>query len=189
MCTSRAIAKPNTTGDTLFAECSALCRVSKHGHSAKRRFAKCRTRQSRHSANAVFAECQTLGKEGHSANVLFVECQALGKIPQATPVAPPSSFAECWPLALGKRAVFVECLAWHSAKRFLCRVPISTLGKVFLFFLFLFSNFFYGIYTVPRSTCSNLELFYDFLVYFFNFLCLLEFFLEKVNLNCRCMKY
>ena len=39
--------------------------------------------------------------------------------------------------------------AWHSAKRFLCRVPIPTLGKVFLFFLFLFSNFFCGIYTVP----------------------------------------
>ena len=70
---------PNTTGDALFAECSALCRVSKYGHSAKRQFAECRTRQSQHSAKAVFAECQTLGKEGHSANVLFAECQALGK--------------------------------------------------------------------------------------------------------------
>ena len=45
-----------TTGDALFAECSALCRVSKHGHSAKRQFVECRTRQSRHSAKAVFVE-------------------------------------------------------------------------------------------------------------------------------------
>ena len=70
---------PDTTGDALFVECLVLCRVSKHGHSAKRQFTECRTWQSRHSAKAVFAECQTLGKEGHSANALFAECQALGK--------------------------------------------------------------------------------------------------------------
>ena len=63
--------------------------------------------------------------------------------------------------------------AWHSAKRFLCRVPILTLGKVF--FLFLFSNFFCGIYTVPWSTCSNLKLFYDLLVYFLIFYVYLNF--------------
>ena len=70
---------PCTMGDALFTECSELCRVSKHGHSAKRQFAECRTRQSRPSAKSIFAECQTLGKEGHSANVLFAECQTLGK--------------------------------------------------------------------------------------------------------------
>ena len=73
----------------------------------------------------------------------------LDKIPQATPVAPPSSFAECWPLALGKRAVFAECLAWHLAKRFLCRVPIPTLGKVF-FFIFVFKFFLWHLYSTLK---------------------------------------
>ena len=41
----------------------------------------------------------------------------LGKIPQPTPVAPPSSFAECWPLALGKRAVFAECCKPSTRQR------------------------------------------------------------------------
>jgi len=71
----------------------------------------------------------------------------LGKIPQPTLVAPPSSFAECWPLALGKRSVFAECLAWHSAKRFLCRVPIPTLGKVFFF---VFKFFLWHLYSTLK---------------------------------------
>ena len=76
----------------------------------------------------------------------------LGKIPQATPVVVPlSSFAECWPLALGKRSVFAECLSWHSTKRFLCRVPIPTLGKVFLFFfIFIFKFFLWHLYSTLK---------------------------------------
>ena len=54
-------------------------------------------------------------------------------------------------------------------------MPIATLGKVFLFFLFLFTNFFCGIYTLLRSTCSNLKLFYDLLVYFLIFYVYLNF--------------
>ena len=141
--------------------------MSKHGHSAKRQFIECRTRQSRHSAKAVFAECQTLGKRPLCRVSGTRQRITIGKIPQATPVAPPSSFAECWPLALGKRAVFVECCKPGIRQRGSfdeCQLRHST--KYFLFFLFLFSNFFCGIYTVPRSTCSNLELFYDFLYIF-----------------------
>ena len=55
----------------------------------------------------------------------------------------------CRVLAVSTRQTCCLCRvlqAWHSAKRFLCRVPIPSLGKVFLF---LFLNFFYGIYTVP----------------------------------------
>ena len=74
----------------------------------------------------------------------------IGKIPQPTPAAPRSSFAECWPLALGKRVVFAECLAWHSAKRFLCRVPIPTLGKVFLFIFFVFKFFLWHLYSTLK---------------------------------------
>ena len=83
--------------------------MSKHGHSVKRQFTECRTRQIRHSAKAVFAECQTLGKCPLCRVSGTRQRITLGKIPQATPVAPPSSFAECWPLALGKHAIFAEC--------------------------------------------------------------------------------
>ena len=45
----------------------------------------------------------------------------------------------CLVLAVSTRQTFCLCRvlqAWHSAKRFLCRVPIPTLGKVFLFFFY-----------------------------------------------------
>ena len=106
----------------------AVCRVL---HSAKPALGKgrlCRVPNTRQRG--------TLGKRPLCRVSGTRQRITLGKIPQLTSVAPPSSFAECWPLALGKRAVFAECLAWHSAKRFLCRVPISTLGKVFLFFIY-----------------------------------------------------
>ena len=70
----------------------------------------------------------------------------LGKILQPTPVASPSSFAECWPLALGKCAVFAECCKPSTRQRGSfaeCQFRHSV--KYF----FLFSNFFCGIYTVP----------------------------------------
>ena len=150
---------PITTGDAFFTECSEFCQVSKHEHSAKRQFAECRTRQRpslpsvKHSAN-VHPQQNTSGDAGGPSVIL------------------------CRVLAVSTRQTFCLCQvlqAWHSAKRFLCRVSIPTLSKVF----FLFSNFFCGIYIVPWSTCSNLELFYDFLVYFLNFLCLLEIFSKK----------
>ena len=155
-----------------FAECSALCRVSKHGHSAKRQFVECRTRQSRHSVKAVFAECQTLGKEGHSANVLLPSVRLSAKNnprQNNSGDAGGPSVILCRVLAVSTRQTCCLCQvlqAWHSA-------------KYFYFFLFFFSNLLCGIYTIPWSICSNLELFYDFLVYFFNFLCLLEFFSKK----------
>ena len=130
-------------GDALFAECSALCRVSKHGHSAKRQFAECRTRQSRHSAKAVFAKCQTLGKEGHSAK---------NNPRQNTSGDAGGPFVIlCRVLAVSTRQTCCLCRvlqAWHSAKRFLCRVPIATLGKVFLFFfIFVFKFFLWHLYS------------------------------------------
>ena len=133
-----------TTGDALFAKCSALCRVSKHGHSAKPALGKgrlCRVPNTRQ--RGTLGKCPLCRVSGTRQRI------TLGKIPQPTLVAPPSSFAECWPLALGKRAVFAECLAWHSAKRFLCRVPIPTLGKVF-FFIFVFKIFLWHLYSTLK---------------------------------------
>ena len=109
-----------TTGDTLFAECSELCRVSKHEHSTKRQFAECRTRQSRHSA-----------KNNHRQNT-------------SSDAGGPSVIL-CRVLAVSPRQTCCLCRvlqAWHSAKRFLCRVPIPTLGKVFLFFFIFVFKFF-----------------------------------------------
>ena len=145
-----------TMGDALFAECSALCRVSKHGHSAKRQFAECRpaalgkagTRQrlslpsAKHSAKRDTRQTSSLPSVRHSAK----------NNPQQNTSADAGgpSVILCRVLAVSTRQTFCLCRvlqAWHSAKRFLCRVPIPTLSKVF--FLFLFSNFFCGIYTVP----------------------------------------
>ena len=64
----------------------------------------------------------------------------LGKIPHATPVAPPSSFAECWPLALGKRCVFAECCKPALGKE----VPLPSANsdtRQSIFFYFCFQNF------------------------------------------------
>ena len=50
----------------------------------------------------------------------------------------------CQVLAISTRQMCSLCRvlqAWHSAKRFFCRVPIATLGKVFLFFYFCFQIF------------------------------------------------
>ena len=139
-----------TTGDALFAECSALCRVSKHGHSAKRQFAECHTRQRpslpsvKHSAKRDTRQTSYLPSVRHSAK----------NNPRQNTSADAGgpSIILCRVLAVSTRQTCCLCRvlqAWHSAKRFLCRVPIPTLSKVFLFFLFLFSNFFCGIYTVP----------------------------------------
>ena len=129
-----------------------------------RRFAECRNTGTRQRGSLPSA---ALGK-GHLCRVSNTRqrgtlgkrplCRVsgtrqritLGKIPHATPVAPPSSFAECWPLALSKRAVFAECLAWHSAKRFLCRVLIPTLGKVFYFFIFVFKFLLWHLYSTLK---------------------------------------
>ena len=82
-----------------------------------RRFAECRNTGTRQRGSLPSA---ALGKAGprqrpslpsvkHSAKRDTRQRITLGKIPQPTPVVPPSFFAECWPLALGKRAVFAEC--------------------------------------------------------------------------------
>ena len=125
-----------------FAECSALCRVSKHGHSAKRQFAECRTRQIQHSAKAAFAECQTLGKEGprQTSSLPSVRHSAKNNPRQNTSSdAGGPSVTLCRVLAVSTRQTCCLCRVlhvWHSAKRFLCRVPIPTLGKVFFFQIF-----------------------------------------------------
>ena len=136
-----------TTGDVLFAECSALCRVSKHGHSAKRQFAECRTRQSRHSAKLVVSTRQT-------CCLCRVSGLALGKevpLPSANSDTRQSIFIFFYFFF-----VFKFCL-WHL---------YSTLKHMFQFGTFLWL---FGI--------------------FFNFFMFTWIFLEKVNLNCRCMKY
>ena len=66
----------------------------------------------------------------------------IGKIPQPTPVAPPSSFAECWPLALGKRAVFAECCKPGTRQRgSFAECQFRHSAKYFYFFYFCFQIF------------------------------------------------
>ena len=138
-----------------FAECSALCRVSKHGHSAKRQFAECRTRQIRHSAKAAFAECQILGKERprQTSSLPSVTHSAKNNPRQNTSGdAGGTSVTLCRVLAVSTRQTCCLCRvlhAWHSAKRFLCRVPIPTLGKVF-FFIFVFKIFLWHLYSTLK---------------------------------------
>ena len=134
----------DTRQRNLFAECDA-----------------CSTRQRQYvyrvpySTKAVFAECQTLGKRPLCRVSGTRQRRTLGKIPQPTPVAPPSSFVECWPLALGKCSVFVqcckpgtrqrgsfaECQFRHSAKYFFFKFFLwhlySTLKHMFQFGTFL----------------------------------------------------
>ena len=174
-----------TTGDALFAECSALCRVSKHGHSAKRQFVEFRTRQrpslpsAKHSAKRA---CRVSGTRQTSS------------LPSVRHSAKNNPWQNTSGDTGGPTVILCRVLAVSTRQTCcLCRVSGLALGKevplpsansdtrqsIFILFLFLFSNFFCGIYTVPWSTCSNLELFYDFLVYFLNFLCLLEFFSKK----------
>ena len=82
-----------------------------------RRFAECRntgTRQRGSLPSAAFGKAgpwqrPSLLSVKHSTKRDTRQRITLGKIPQATLVAPPSSFVECWPLALGKRAVFAKC--------------------------------------------------------------------------------
>ena len=137
-------AGPITTGDVLFAECLVLCRVSKHGHSIKRQFAECRTRQrpslssAKHSAKRDTRQTSSLPSVRHSAknNPRQNTSGDAGGGP---------SVILCRVLAVSTRQTCCLCRvlqAWHSAKRFLCRVPIATLGKVFLFFLIFVFKFF-----------------------------------------------
>ena len=121
-----------------FAECSTLCRVSKHGHSAKRQFAECRTRQIQHSAKAAFAEC-TLGKEGprQTSSLPSVRHSAKNNPRQNTSSdAGGPSVTLCRVLAVStrqtcclcrvrkpgtrQRGSFAECQFRHSAKYFFC---------------------------------------------------------------------
>ena len=113
-----------------------------------RRFAECRntgTRQRGSLPSAALGKgrlCRvsntrqrgTLGKRPLCRVSGTRQRITIGKIPQPTPVAPPSSFAECWPLALGKRDVFAECLAWHSAKRPLPSANSDTRQSIFIYF-------------------------------------------------------
>ena len=61
-----------TTGNTAFAECKLLCRVSKIGHSAKTALGK-----------EFFVECRALGKEGCGRTPLrgaaYAECRAFAE--------------------------------------------------------------------------------------------------------------
>ena len=112
----------------------AVCRVP---HSAKPALGKghlCRVSNTRQRG--------TLGKRPLCRVSGTRQRITLGKIPQATPVAPPSSFAECWPLALGKRAVFAECCKPGTRQRGSfdeCQLRHS--AKYFYFFYFCFQIF------------------------------------------------
>ena len=95
-----------------------------------------------HSAKANTRQRGTLGKRPFCRVSGTRQRITLGKIPQATPVAPPSSFAECWPLALGKCAVFAECCKPGTRQRgsFIeCQFRHS--AKYFYFFYFCFQIF------------------------------------------------
>ena len=143
-----------------------------------RRFAECRntgTRQSRHSAKAE-----------HSAKRDTRQTSSLPSVRHSAKNNPRQNTSSD---AGGPSVILCRVLAVSTRQTCcLCRVSGLTLGKEVPLpsansdtrqSFFLFSNFFCGIYTVPWSTCSNLQLFYDFLVYFLNFLCLLEFFSKK----------
>jgi len=137
-----------TMGDALFAECSALCRVSKHGHSTKRQFAECCTRQRpylssvKHSAKRDTRQTSSLPSVRHSVNN--------NPRQNASADAGGPSVILCRVLAVSTRQTCCLCRvlqAWHSAKRFLCRVPIPTLGKVFFF---VFKFFLWHLYSTLK---------------------------------------
>ena len=60
----------------------------------------------------------------------------------------------CRVLAVSTRQTCCLCRvlqAWHSAKRFICRVPTPTLDKVFLFFfIFVFKFFLWHLYSTLK---------------------------------------
>ena len=78
--------------------------------------------------------------------------RTLGKIPQPTPVAPPSSFVECWPLALGKCSVFAECCQPGTRQRgSFAECQFRHSAKYFyFFFIFVFKFFLWHLYSTLK---------------------------------------
>ena len=158
-------------GDALFAECSALCRVSKHGHSAKRQSAEWRTRQRpslpsvKHSAKRDTRQTSYLPSVRHSVK------NNPRQNTSGDTGGPPVIF--CRVLAVSTRQTCCLCRVlqvWHSAKYFFFKFFLwhlySTLKHMFQFRTFLWL---FGI--------------------FFKLFMFTWFFLKKVNLNSMCMKY
>ena len=108
----------------------AVCRVP---HSAKPALGKgrlCRVPNTRQRG--------TLGKRPLCRVSGTRQRITLGKIPQATPMAPPSSFAECCKPGTRQRGSFAECQFRHSAKYF------------YFIFIFVFKFFLWHLYSTLK---------------------------------------
>jgi hypothetical protein len=76
-----------TTGNSIFAECERICRVSSIAHSAKTEFAECGTRKNKTLGKDLCVECLAVGKDRHSANIVFAECFPLSKMLHSAKIA------------------------------------------------------------------------------------------------------
>ena len=119
-----------TTGNGIYAECSVLCRVPNHGHSANNLFAECRAPGTRQSFRTryipFFAEFQHSAKVQHSAYNTFAEFREAGTRqhlrtwPPRAPAVKPADGRYCLPSAgrqaLSKPESSPSVFCRHSAK-------------------------------------------------------------------------